>query len=680
MATNSFNFSGAEIAAYYAALVPDLKRPATGWWRGPCPIHKGTRNSFAVNPKTGEWFCHSECDCGGSIIQLEMAINEVDYRTARRSVLGVIGREWRTVAKYIYVDEAGEPLFSVVKRELGAGTEREKYFYQQRYESGRWLNGLGDVRRVPYHLNQVAKWKRVFIVEGEKDCDIIWNEFNLIATTNPMGAGNWSPEYNRYFSEKHVTIIPDNDDAGRTHVLKLSEALLPVAASVRVLELPNLPEKGDTADWVKAGGTREQLAQLRNAAQALDNSAFAELSKRWGLTVHSGRRHPADEPAAHAVPPMTPEAVTMATAQLLSAIKSWIQKYVVITEDQAVILAAWLLHTYVLDASDITPYIHITAAEKESGKSLLMEVLVAVAFNPVRSGGMTAAALVRTVDSRHPTLFLDEMDAAINGDKEFAEAQRGILNEGFRRGGTFTKCDRNSHDVREFDVFSSKCFAGIGKLQDTVTSRSIVIEMRRKLRIENVAPFRQRLVTIAAAPLKASLEEWASQGAIALLKEIQPAPIDSLGDRQNDICEPLLAIALIAGEGWRRRLTDALVATFKAPSAEDTSIGVTLLQDIRAVFDQGTARQISSQAVANHLCKVEGSPWADWAHGKGLSTNQLARQLKKYHICPQTIRVGEDTAKGYRRKDFEDAWERYCPLTPIQNVTTSQPASLLDEP
>ena len=45
-----------------------------------------------------------------------------------------------------------------------------------------------------------------------------------------------------------------------------------------------------------------------------------------------------------------------------------------------------------------------------------------------------------------------------------------------------------------------------------------------------------------------------------------------------------------------------------------------------------------------------------------MTANNLARQLKKYNVYPQTIRVGNETPKGYRRADFEDAWSRYCPL------------------
>jgi hypothetical protein len=175
------------------------------------------------------------------------------------------------------------------------------------------------------------------------------------------------------------------------------------------------------------------------------------------------------------------------------------------------------------------------------------------------------------------------------------------------------------------------------------------------------------------------LEAWTERGAAALLSRIEPAPITSLSDRQNDIAEPLLCITHLAKDGWLRRLSVALQAVFKTACVEDASNGTTLLADIRAVFHGGTAGQIPSKTLAQHLCEIEGRPWADWSHGKGLSANNLARQLKKYSIYPQTIRIGSDTPKGYRRADFEDLWSRYCPPPPIQNATPPQPASSLAE-
>lgn len=377
--------------------------------------------------------------------------------------------------------------------------------------------------------------------------------------------------------------------------------------------------------------------------------------------------------------PMTREEASRITSELLDQCQAWISRYIILSNEQAIVLAAWILHTYVFDVPETTPYIHITAPVLACGKSRLMETLEAIAAEPIRSGGMTAAALVRTIEAKRPTIFLDEMDAQLGGDKEFAEAVRGILNEGFRKGGVFYKCVGKDFELKGFRVYCPKCFAGIGDMPNTVSSRCIVIEMRRKLPGEIVEPFRQRAVKSAAAPIKKALKTWADRGADDLLQGIEPAAILSLNDRQNDIAEPLLAIAQLAGEQQIQSLTSALKAILISPGKEESSIGATLLADVRAVFDDHNGSRIPSKVLAERLCEIEGRPWAEWSKGKGLSANNLARQLKKFKVYPDKIRFGKP-AQGYSREDFEDAWKRYCPLpTSISTGTSEHPASPLAE-
>lgn len=85
-------FTAAEIAAYCTARLPDLKQTISGEWRGPCPIHQGGRDSFAVDPETGRWFCHSKCGRGGGLISLEMELGETDFKSAKAEVLRISGR------------------------------------------------------------------------------------------------------------------------------------------------------------------------------------------------------------------------------------------------------------------------------------------------------------------------------------------------------------------------------------------------------------------------------------------------------------------------------------------------------------------------------------------------------------------------------------------------------------
>ena len=61
-------------------------------------------------------------------------------------------------------------------------------------------------------------------------------------------------------------LLPDNDPVGREHVEAIAESLASSARRIRILELPNLPEKGDVVDWHAAGGSAEEFARLIAAA------------------------------------------------------------------------------------------------------------------------------------------------------------------------------------------------------------------------------------------------------------------------------------------------------------------------------------------------------------------------------------------------------------------------------
>ena len=96
----------------------------------------------------------------------------------------------RIAATYDYTDENGELLFQAVRYE-------PKGFNQRRPDGkDSWKWSLKGVKRVLYRLPELMSAdpaKPVFVVEGEKDADNLI-QLGLVATTNPMGAGKWSPE------------------------------------------------------------------------------------------------------------------------------------------------------------------------------------------------------------------------------------------------------------------------------------------------------------------------------------------------------------------------------------------------------------------------------------------------------------------------------------------------------
>jgi hypothetical protein len=56
---------------------------------------------------------------------------------------------------------------------------------------------------------------------------------------------------------------------------------------------------------------------------------------------------------------------------------------------------------------------------------------------------------------------------------------------------------------------------------------------------------------------------------------------------------------------------------------------------------------------------MDDRPWPEWRQGKPMTAVQLATALRPFRIRPTTIRVGQQTPKGYLKAAFEEAWSRY---------------------
>ncbi len=54
-------------------------------------------------------------------------------------------------------------------------------------------------------------------------------------------------------------------------------------------------------------------------------------------------------------------------SELLEICRTLILRYIVLSEDQAVILAVWSLHTHVFHVAEVTPYVHVSSPERECG-------------------------------------------------------------------------------------------------------------------------------------------------------------------------------------------------------------------------------------------------------------------------------------------------------------------------
>jgi len=445
-----------------------------------------------------------------------------------------------------------------------------------------------------------------------------------------------------------VVVVFDCDEAGRRAVARAAEALAPHAARVRVVDLDRSRNDGyDLGDLVREAAAN---GGVRHAARLVRR--VAEWAEPVGTSVGED------------------------VGELLDAHVAVVRRYVVMTPAQADAVALWVLHTHALEAAETTPYMAVTSAEKRSGKSRLLEVLVLLVSRPLPTANVSDAALFRSVADGPPTLLFDEVDAIFGPKARDREDLRSLLNAGYRRGAEVLRCvgDGSKQRVERFPVFCAKALAGIGELPDTVADRSLPIRLQRRAPDEQVERFRRREAEPEAAALRERAELFAA-AVLPALADARPDLPDELDDRGQDVVEPLLAIADLAGGEWPERARRALVELRADRQLEDDSPRVRLLADARHVFAERS--RLSSAELLEGLAALDEAPWADW-YGKQLTNRALAKLLKPYGIRSRTVRLDDgSTPKGFVRDQFEGAWKRYLPpaARSIRHTATTRTTS-----
>jgi hypothetical protein len=351
-----------------------------------------------------------------------------------------------------------------------------------------------------------------------------------------------------------------------------------------------------------------------------------------------------------------------------------------LTADHFALLAVWTAHTYVVDLAYATVYLHITSAERGSGKSRLLEVANLIVCRP--SGltvNISGAALFRELHAGEVvTLLLDEVDNFLNGGKVESETRRdvlAILNGGYTRGATAARmigAGTKGEMVRRYEVFGPKMLSGLGELPDTLATRSLRFGMKKRTPDETVERFRIRFAAPQGEALRERFEAWASSQQVRdKLGRAEPAMPEELEDRLMDAAEQLVAIADLAGGEWGAGVRAALVVVSRTGAiAGDGSRGTRLLGDLREATGAIDRDRYSMNELVEALNRLEESEWSSWHKDAGFTTRDLGRLLKPYGIASQTVAIGRERVKGYTAGQLADAFTRY--LSDAQ--VASQPA------
>ena len=364
-------------------------------------------------------------------------------------------------------------------------------------------------------------------------------------------------------------------------------------------------------------------------------------------------------------------------AKLLDDIATLIQTYIILEPEQAYAAALWVVHTYLIDVADVSPIAVINAPERACGKTQFQTILGRLAYRPLFASNASLSALFRSIELWGATLLIDEADTFFRDNSEL----HGMVNAGYKRGGFVLRSEAtgDNFEPKMFSVYGAKSIAGIAlekHLPDATISRGIVFGMRRKLNHEKVERFRNADDAVFNR-LGSQLARFALDHAHDVRIACPVLP-EEMSDRAQDNWEPLLAVAMCAGDAWVQRATDAAIKMSMA-SESQASTGNDLLADIKEVLKTWSKPTIKTADLIALLIGDEDMGWGAYSRGRALTPRQLAKLLDAYGIKPKTVRQPKSalepngsTPKGYEVGDFKDAFTRYLKSEATNVLVESQ--------
>jgi putative DNA primase/helicase len=463
----------------------------------------------------------------------------------------------------------------------------------------------------------------------------------------------------------------------------------------------NLPEGGDAYDWLQRqaadpsaltllltqkDGDKElqaAIAHLLTLPLLTYERTYKELAKQLGMRatlldqeVKAARSGPIEEKEeASMFPLVEPWDSPVDPGELLSELTAAFCRYAVLPPHGAEAVALWCVFTWFCEASHIAPLLVLRSPEKGCGKTTVLSIIMRLVYRPLPLSGVTAAVLFRVVDTHHPTVLIDEGDTFLNSKNQ---DMHGIINCGHSRDAPYVwRCVGDDHEPQCFDDFGPKAIAFIGRTRDTLHDRAVEVQLKRKLPHEKVSRLRNgdgRELEELARKLARFAQDYRDN-----FSEIKPELPESFPDRQADNWEPLVAIAMLAGDEWEKKAKEAALALTESKSQTvSMSVGVELVRDSYEIMKLGKIEKITDKELVDMLGVAPGSDWSTYNHGVPITRKQVIKFLHDFGIIKNPVRDpvrGDKVFRGYKIEQFEDAVFRYCNTVPDEaeeNVTTLQ--------
>lgn len=326
---------------------------------------------------------------------------------------------------------------------------------------------------------------------------------------------------------------------------------------------------------------------------------------------------------------------------LVPDIMAWQRRFVILpSRHHELISATFCVHTWAFHTAVVTPYLYVYSKDPGSGKTRYLDTLAALVRAPRRAENMTPVVMFELIERECSTLLIDESDTIWSGSRN--EPLRNVVNTGYKKGGCAYRI--RAREVKEFSTFAAKVLAGInnGFMPATVRDRCIPFELKKRAKGQRVERFNETKIK-DDSQLKDLHERifYFVEHFSADLTAMVPEPMESLSDRQDEISEPLLAIAAVLGyEDELREALEFAFTTGEKKKVDPTTIIMGRIQDAFA----GRHNMWSEELVE--------------ALGPMYTQHQLARWLAPFGIKTKNVRRGQVVKKGYTADQFMEQWSK----------------------